>query len=120
MTDPVPSSPPVAKARRWTPLAAAKSEFEGLIHSLRSHLFLRTTLNNLFQLLMERRFVIVQGPPGTGKTRLAGQMLKEKFQDYGISIQFHPAVTYETFIAGISPDVSKSDLRFEIKTGWLT
>ncbi|MFB3787364.1 MAG: McrB family protein [bacterium] len=105
--------------RGWTPMAAAKSDFEDLINALRSHLFPCTHLDPLFALLRERRFVIVQGPPGTGKTRMAVEMLKKKFQNHGMSIQFHPAVTYETFIAGITPDVNKSNLQFEIKAGWL-
>ena len=37
-----------------------------------------------------------------------------------MTVQFHPAVTYETFVAGISPDVSHSNLRFEVSPGWLS
>ncbi len=34
-------------------------------------------------------------------------------------MQFHPAVTYESFVAGISPDVTGDTLRFRAKSGWL-
>ena len=63
--------------------------------------------------------MILQGPPGTGKTRLAQSVLDETFKKNGTTVQFHPAVTYETFIIGISPDVNQSTLSFNVKAGWL-
>ena len=63
--------------------------------------------------------MIIQGPPGTGKTRLAKSILEQEFRGRGLPVQFHPAVTYETFVAGISPDVQYSQLRFQISPGWL-
>lgn len=36
-----------------------------------------------------------------------------------MTVQFHPAVTYETFVSGISPDVSAAGLHFAVKPGWL-
>jgi 5-methylcytosine-specific restriction protein B len=41
------------------------------------------------------------------------------FKMSGITVQFHPAVTYETFVIGISPDVHQSTLNFNVKAGWL-
>jgi 5-methylcytosine-specific restriction protein B len=34
-------------------------------------------------------------------------------------VQFHPAVTYETFVAGISPQLDGKSLNFQVKPGWL-
>jgi 5-methylcytosine-specific restriction protein B len=105
--------------RGWTPLKNAVSEIETLKLNLRANLFPKINAAELDALLHERRFVILQGPPGTGKTRLATQLLANRFAGNGMSVQFHPAVTYETFVAGISPDVRQESLRFDIKSGWL-
>ena len=105
--------------RGWIPLQKVTSEIDALKLALRAHLFPRIGAEQLCELLRERRFVILQGPPGTGKTRLALQILKQHFAGHGMTVQFHPAVTYETFVAGISPDVANASLRFEIRSGWL-
>ena len=105
--------------RGWRPLAAIAAEVEGFRNALRTFLFPRVTRDDLMSLLRERRFVVLQGPPGTGKTRLAGELLREGFSGRGRVVQFHPAVTYETFVAGLSPDVKDAALRFDVKPGWL-
>jgi 5-methylcytosine-specific restriction enzyme B len=105
--------------RGWAPLAVVKSEITELRNNLRAHLFPQVDRQSVNALLRERRFVILQGPPGTGKTRLAQLVLENEFKKSGTTIQFHPAVTYETFIAGISPNVQQSTLSFSIKAGWL-
>ena len=105
--------------RGWTPLKAAKPATNALKNALRGHLFPSVAKADLHALLRERRFVVLQGPPGTGKTRLAGELLTDEFGGRGTAVQFHPAVTYETFVAGISPDVAQSSLRFQVKGGWL-
>jgi 5-methylcytosine-specific restriction protein B len=35
-------------------------------------------------------------------------------------VQFHPAVTYEDFVVGLSPDAEDRSLRFMVREGWLT
>lgn len=127
----VPSDPPTAGAvvgafidfygweRGWIPLKGAIAETDLLKLKLRANLFPKISANHLNALLRERRFVIVQGPPGTGKTRLAVELLATHFAANGMSVQFHPAVTYETFVAGISPEVEKESLHFDVKSGWL-
>jgi 5-methylcytosine-specific restriction enzyme B len=105
--------------RGWSPLTAARDEVEALHDALRAHLFPRTDEAELVALLRERRFVVLQGPPGTGKTRLANRILQDAFGGRGTTVQFHPAVTYETFVAGIAPAVDGGALRFESRPGWL-
>ena len=105
--------------RGWSPLTAVRPEVEGLLNNLRANLFPQVDRKLVQALLRERRFVILQGPPGTGKTRLAEEILKDEFGEHGVTVQFHPAVTYETFVAGISPNVQEHSLSFEVKAGWL-
>jgi 5-methylcytosine-specific restriction protein B len=105
--------------RNWTPLKAYSAEVDALKLKLRTYLFPRVSIQDVTRLLHQRRFVILQGPPGTGKTRMATEILKDNFDNNGFSVQFHPAVTYETFIAGISPSVDGGALNFQVKPGWL-
>jgi len=105
--------------RGWQPLKAWAEEVTLLKAALRRHLFPRTGKKDVVELLRERRFVILQGPPGTGKSRLADEIRTEDFASQGQTVQFHPAVTYESFVAGISPDVTGDALRFRAKSGWL-
>lgn len=108
-----------ARERSWTPRAEAAQEIATLQNRLRANLLPRTDAQRVADLLRERRFVILQGPPGTGKTRMADAILRTHFRGRGMTVQFHPAVTYESFIAGIGPDVSKSELRFKVRPGLL-
>ena len=61
------------------------------------------TRDEIGKLLDSRRFVILQGPPGTGKTRMALDLLTDKYAESGRSIQFHPNTTYENVIGGLAP-----------------
>lgn len=105
--------------RQWMPRTAVKPEIDALKNDLRSHVFPRVDEDAVHTLLRERRFVVLQGPPGTGKTRLADRLKNHQFNGSGRTVQFHPAVTYETFISGIAPDVAHDNLRFNVKSGWL-
>jgi 5-methylcytosine-specific restriction protein B len=105
--------------RNWSPLKGSKLEIDSFKNALRANLFPLIDQEQIVKLLLERRFVILEGPPGTGKTRLALKILNEEFEGAGFPVQFHPAVTYETFIAGISPMVSGENLNFSISPGWL-
>lgn len=105
--------------RGWLPLKTAGVEIDDLRNNLRANLFPQVDRESVQALLRERRFVILQGPSGTGKTRLANEVLQSDFGEHGATVQFHPAVTYETFVAGISPNVHQQNLSFEVKAGWL-
>ncbi len=108
-----------AMERSWQPLKASAEEITALKGTIRRYLFPRTSKEQVVALLRERRFVILQGPPGTGKSRLADEIRTVDFAKRGQTVQFHPAVTYESFVAGISPDVTGDTLRFRAKPGWL-
>ncbi|CAN5702444.1 hypothetical protein BH24ACI4_BH24ACI4_27750 [soil metagenome] len=107
------------RERGWLVRASAQEEVEEFFGALHEYLFPAVTAAEVDALLRERRFVVLQGPPGTGKTRMADEVRREFFGSHGRTIQFHPAVTYEDFVVGLSPDPSDAGLRFRAKPGWL-
>jgi 5-methylcytosine-specific restriction protein B len=105
--------------RGWEVKAVHRADFEALLGRLRNDIFPTTDAVEVNALLRQRRFVVLQGPPGTGKSRLANEVLRDQFAGQGMSVQFHPAVTYEDFIVGLSPDPAHGSLRFYVRKGWL-
>ncbi|MCG3193401.1 MAG: hypothetical protein DIJKHBIC_02651 [Thermoanaerobaculia bacterium] len=108
-----------AVERGWQPLASFRRDFEAFASELRADLFPRVSSSDVSELLRERRFVILQGPPGTGKTRLADEVKATAFSGNGMTVQFHPAITYEDFVVGLAPDAAHEQLRFGVRRGWL-
>jgi 5-methylcytosine-specific restriction protein B len=109
-----------AYERGWQVMQSAKVEYEQFHGGLRKELFVQPTPSEVFELLKSRRFVVLQGPPGTGKTRMADEIRRQFFSGRGMTVQFHPAVTYEDFVVGLSPDAEDRSLRFMVREGWLT
>ena len=67
-------------------------------------------LQEIADLLAQRRQVVFYGPPGTGKTYIA-QRLGELVESVGGSfelVQFHPAYSYEDFFEGFRPRESET------------
>lgn len=108
-----------AHERGWKPLTAHEAATLEFLNELRGQLFQIPTIENIAKILHARRFVILQGAPGTGKTRLAGLVKDQVFKGRGSTIQFHPSVTYEDFVIGLSPDPSEGQLRFDVRAGAL-
>jgi 5-methylcytosine-specific restriction protein B len=96
--------------RGHRPLAGSVADFERIRSEWFQHLMPDTTLDEVHALLNERRYVILQGPPGTGKTRMALQLLANKYPGRGFSIQFHPNTTYENFVGGLAPEETDESL----------
>ena len=68
------------------------------------------TLRDIEALLLEKRQIIFYGPPGTSKTYIA-----RKFSEYFTQntddveiIQFHQSYSYEDFVEGIKPTISRT------------
>lgn len=108
-----------AYERGWQVLKQYQSHYEAFLAELRQDLFPSVTAEAVDTLLRQRHFVVLQGPPGTGKTRMAEQVRRNFFAGHGTTVQFHPAVTYEDFIVGLSPDPREGTLRFDVRRGWL-
>lgn len=108
-----------ASERRWRVLKGASDEVESNRKALQKEIFPQVEESDVESLLFDRRFVILQGPPGTGKTRMARSLLENRFKAHGKMVQFHPGVTYETFVAGIAPEAGTGSLAFSVRPGWL-
>lgn len=124
--DPVKARPVVqafldlyAFERGWQIMKAHEPEYDTFHAKLRDDIFAVPTTDEAHQLLRSRRFVVLQGPPGTGKTRMADEIRRRFFGGRGLTVQFHPAVTYEDFVVGLSPDAQERTLRFDVRPGWL-
>ncbi len=105
--------------RGWQIMKACEAEYDRFHAELREDIFAAPTPDEIHTLLRKRRFVVLQGPPGTGKTRMADEICRRFFAGRGLTVQFHPAVTYEDFIVGLSPDAKDRNLRFDVREGWL-
>ena len=77
--------------------------------------------DDLYDLLLDKKQIILYGPPGTGKTYVAQELarwitgLAQPPADRVEMIQFHPAYSYEDFIEGIRPESKKtSDGHFTV------
>lgn len=73
-------------------------------------------IDEITDLIKERKFVVLQGPPGTGKTRAAKEVSK-KLNAKTYFTQFHAETTYSDFIHGIRPNVNTTDLSYTEKIG---
>ena len=77
-------------------------------------------LDEVIELLEEKRQLVLYGPPGTGKTYLAQALAEHLAGGVGAFeiVQFHPSYTYEDFFEGYRPvpgGAGKVD--FAIKSG---
>ena len=67
-------------------------------------------------LLNERKYVVLQGPPGTGKTRTA-KSVAHKIGAKTFFTQFHAETSFSDFIFGIRPDTTNEELRYKENLG---
>jgi len=75
-----------------------------------------TALQEIVDLLEDRKQAIFYGPPGTGKTRVALDLAKAfaGTEDRVELVQFHPSYAYEDFVEGWRPT---EDGNFKLKPG---
>lgn len=107
--------------RGHRPISSCMESYEKTRGSWFDHLMPAVEREQVAGLLDRKRYVIIQGPPGTGKTRMATELLQQEYVGRGLSIQFHPNTTYETFIGGLAPTTASGELglRFEPTPGAL-
>lgn len=76
-------------------------------------------VDDIHNLILERKYVILQGPPGTGKTRLSKE-IASKMNATTFFTQFHAETTFSDFIYGIRPTLENRDLTYNNYDGKFT
>lgn len=76
-------------------------------------------LQELLDVLRERKQIVLYGPPGTGKTFLAREIAYHLSAPEAVRlVQFHPAYTYEDFFEGYRPEKNSDGMvGFTLKPG---
>ena len=76
-------------------------------------------IDEIKNLLSERKYLVLQGSPGVGKTRTA-KLICEKIKAKTFFTQFHAETSYSDFICGIRPDIIKDSLKYVETIGIFT
>ena len=104
-----------AKLRDWPSNKDHRKAVSGALEP-----FLKTEtideIEEVKNLLNERKYIVLQGPPGTGKTRTA-KSVADKIVAKTFFTQFHAETSFSDFIFGIRPDTSNEELRYKENLG---
>ena len=67
----------------------------------------RSGLEEILEILKNKKNIVLQGPPGTGKTwlakKLAFALVGFRAENHVRAVQFHPNLSYEDFVRGWRP-----------------
>lgn len=80
----------------------------------------RSFVDEVLELLEDKRQVVFYGPPGTGKTYIAKKLAEAIAPDPELRrlVQFHPATSYEDFFEGYRPATDASgNLSYTLQQG---
>lgn len=105
--------------RGFEPIASAKRESAKIKQAYLKFLTPKIDASGVTGLLDRRKYVILQGPPGVGKTKLATELIAQRYGNNGKTVQFHANTTYETFVGGLAPSATGGTLTFSPKPGFL-
>ena len=78
------------------------------------------TPDKIYEILMNKKYVVLQGAPGCGKTWSANEVadMKGKFSEV-VFTQFHAETTYSDFVYGIRPTLDGENLAYKGEKGVL-
>ena len=105
-----------------TPVTKPGARLAAVTAELAEQLYLhdQAWLEEVAELLADKRQIVLYGPPGTGKTYLATHLARHLAGDEQAVrlVQFHPSYTYEDFFEGYRPKtVTGGQLSFELRPG---
>jgi len=102
-----------ADLRKWASNAKQRNAINRAIEEIANKVELTDDdeINEVFNLVQKRKFIILQGAPGTGKTRMA-KIIGNKLEADVFFTQFHAETNYSDFIYGIKPDLKKGQVGY--------
>lgn len=102
-----------ADLRKWASNAKQRNAINKAIDEISNKVELTDDdeINEVLNLVQNRKFVILQGAPGTGKTRLA-KIIGNKLEADVFFTQFHAETNYSDFIYGIKPDLKEGQVGY--------
>ena len=102
-----------ADLRKWASNAKQRNAINRAIEEIANKVELTDDeeINEVFNLVQKRKFIILQGAPGTGKTRLA-KIIGNKLEADVFFTQFHAETNYSDFIYGIKPDLKEGQVGY--------
>ena len=74
--------------------------------------------DKIYQILMDKKYVVLQGAPGCGKTWSANEVANKYFSEV-VFTQFHAETTYSDFVYGIRPTLDGKTLAYKGEKGVL-
>lgn len=93
-------------------LAPATQELAGQLH------LEQAWLQEMIDLLTDRRQIVLYGPPGTGKTYVARKLAAHLTGPDAVRlVQFHPSYAYEDFFEGFRPQPDTASTPFALVPG---
>lgn len=106
-----------ARMREWP---SNSNQRNAVMNALKQFQLITTieSSDEVRQLLLRRRYLVLQGPPGTGKTRTAKDVA-ERLEAKIFFTQFHAETSYSDFIYGIQPRIGEADLGYSERLGSL-
>ena len=107
-----------AEFRGWPTNAAQRKEIVDVLDKLESINSKKSLSDDeIYNILLKDKYIILQGAPGTGKTFTALN-IAEKFETVKFT-QFHAETSYSDFIYGIKPDTKANELIYKDSPGVL-
>lgn len=107
-----------AKLREWpTNKDHRKAVSDALEPFLENEI--KNEVEEITNLLTQRKYIVLQGPPGTGKTRTT-KIVANSLGAKTFFTQFHAETSYSDFISGIRPDTLNQELRYKEILGSFT
>lgn len=110
------------RSARKAPQQTERAMLPAVSQNLADELFMQVApLQELVDLLNQRRQVVVYGPPGTGKTFVAKKLAERLAGAQDPSrvrlVQFHPSYSYEDFFEGFRPVEKNGQAHFALQDG---